>query len=90
MPVPAYRVELTPFADRQLRKLDLLARRQVEALLARLVDDPRPPGVVALVGQPGRLRARTGDYRVVYEVHDQALHVAVITVAHRRDVYRQH
>jgi mRNA-degrading endonuclease RelE of RelBE toxin-antitoxin system len=28
------------------------------------------------------------DYRVVYEVHDDQLMVLVVTVAHRREVYR--
>jgi plasmid stabilization system protein ParE len=29
-----------------------------------------------------------GDYRVVYEVHDDRLIVLVLRVAHRKDVYR--
>jgi mRNA interferase RelE/StbE len=34
-------------------------------------------------------RVRVGDYRVVYEVHDDRLLVQVIRVGHRRDVYRK-
>jgi mRNA interferase RelE/StbE len=41
-----------------------------------------------LTGPPGRLRARTGDYRVVYEIRDQELVVVVIAVGNRRDIYR--
>jgi mRNA interferase RelE/StbE len=29
---------------------------------------------------------RTGDYRVVYEIHDGRLVVLVVAVGHRRDV----
>jgi mRNA interferase RelE/StbE len=32
---------------------------------------------------------RTGDYRVVYEIHDGELLILVVTVGHRRDVYRE-
>jgi mRNA interferase RelE/StbE len=35
------------------------------------------------------LRVRVGDYRVVYEVHDDRLLVQVISVGHRRDAYRK-
>jgi mRNA interferase RelE/StbE len=31
---------------------------------------------------------RVGDWRVVYEVRDNELHVLVIEIAHRREVYR--
>jgi mRNA-degrading endonuclease RelE of RelBE toxin-antitoxin system len=34
-------------------------------------------------------RVHVGDYRVVYEVHDDRLLVQVIRTGHRRDVYRQ-
>ncbi len=43
-----------------------------------------------MVGQPNRWRVRVtgaGDYRIVYEVHDQQLLVLVVAVAHRREVF---
>jgi mRNA interferase RelE/StbE len=41
------------------------------------------------VGEANVYRVRVGDYRVVYEVHDDRLLVQVIRVGHRRDVYRK-
>jgi mRNA interferase RelE/StbE len=53
-----------------------------------LADDPRPPACKAMAGQPfGTYRVRTGDYRIVYEVHDDRLVVLVIRIGHRRKVY---
>ena len=34
------------------------------------------------------MRVRVGDYRILYTVHDDVLVVVVVTVGHRRDVYR--
>jgi mRNA interferase RelE/StbE len=34
------------------------------------------------------LRIRAGDYRILYEVRDDRLVVLVISVGHRRDIYR--
>lgn len=90
-PSRGYRVELAPAARRQLRKLDRQIARRVLVELDRLQSDPRPPGCRAMVGQKDRWRIRVddaGDYRIVYEVHDDQLLVLVVTVAHRREVYR--
>lgn len=84
----AYSVELTPAAARQLRKLDPPARRQVQAAIDLLAATPRPPGSKQLVGGAGERRVRTGDYRIIYEIHDDLLLVLVLAVGHRRNIYK--
>lgn len=84
-----YQVEISPAAARQLRKLDLTARRRVQALIEILADEPRPPGATKLAGGQGEWRVRTGDYRVVYEIDDGVLLVLVLAVGHRRDIYQR-
>lgn len=84
-----YRIDVSPSAARQLRKLDPAARRRIQAAVELLATDPRPPGAKKLVGGDGEWRVRTGDYRIVYEIHDQVLLVLVIAIGHRRDIYRR-
>jgi mRNA interferase RelE/StbE len=86
--VTSYRVTLRPAARRRLAKLDPIISKRIVAALDALAEDPRPPGVRALTGHHGWLRLRVGDWRMVYEVHDNELHVLVIEIAHRREVYR--
>lgn len=38
-------------------------------------------------GRPG-FRVRVGDYRINYTIADDVLLVVVVTLGHRRDVYR--
>lgn len=83
-----YSVELTAHAEKALSKLDRQAARRVVRALDALADNPRPPGVKALVGRPGTLRHRVGDYRIVYRVQDTRLVVLVLHLGHRREVYR--
>lgn len=85
----SYQVTLTPAAARQLRKLDHQARRRIQAAIDLLAADPRPPAATQLVGGAGEWRVRTGDYRIVYEIHDQNLLVLVLVVGHRREIYRE-
>lgn len=84
-----YRVEFAPSAVRQLRKLDRIAQRRVQAAIELLAGEPRPSGAKKLVGGDGEWRVRTGDYRIVYEIHDNVLVVLVIAVGHRREIYNR-
>ena len=84
-----FEVHLAPAAERQLRKLDPAGRRRVQGAIDLLAADPRPPSARQLVGGAGEWRVRTGDFRIIYEIHDQQLLVLVVKVGHRRDVYER-
>ncbi|MFT3871923.1 MAG: type II toxin-antitoxin system RelE/ParE family toxin [Nocardioides sp.] len=84
-----YRTEVAPAVLRQLRKLDRAAQRRVQAAIDLLADEPRPRGAKKLGGGAGEWRVRTGEYRIVYEIHDGVLLVLVVAVGHRRDIYRR-
>ncbi len=62
------------------------AQRVLDAI-GRLVDDPRPPGCRRLTSTT-HWRIRVGDYRVVYDIDDTNRTVTIVSVGHRRDVYR--
>jgi mRNA interferase RelE/StbE len=84
-----YEVRLLPAAQRQLRKFDAHDRQRLSSLIESLATTPRPVGARAMVDEPGYLRVRSGDYRVIYEVIDKELIVIVAVIGHRRDVYRR-
>jgi mRNA interferase RelE/StbE len=76
-------------ADRALKKLPQDVQRRIAGEAALLANNPRPGGVVKMAGDENLWRIRIGDYRVVYEIHDDRLIVLVLRVAHRKDVYRR-
>ena len=84
-----YSITISRTALRQLRRLDPQARSRVRARIAALADEPRPSGVVKLTGEQHTWRLRIGDYRVLYDVDDGAQAVDVVTLGHRREVYRR-
>jgi mRNA interferase RelE/StbE len=72
------------------KQLDRLPDESVERILARLTElevNPRPPDAKKLKGRKA-WRIRVGDYRVIYEIYGRELQILVITVGHRREVYR--
>lgn len=74
-----------------LRKLDKPVQGRLIGYLERRVvasGDPRQFGK-PLHGDKGELWSyRVGSYRIICRIEDQRLVVVVITLGHRRDVYR--
>ena len=85
----SYRIVVAPSAVRQLRQLDRVAQRRVQAAIELVASEPRPNGAKKLIGGDGEWRVRTGDYRIVYELHDHVLLVLVVAVGHRSDIYER-
>lgn len=84
-----YRIDLTRRAATALDAIDKPQRRRVMAVIDRLADNPRPREAVKLSGRANEWRVRAGDYRAVYEVHDDHLLVLVIEIGHRSAIYRR-
>lgn len=86
-----YRIEFRPAAHRDLLKLEPFIRRKVLAGIEKLADNPRPHGVEKLEAKEKLYRARVGpgkNYRVIYQIQDEALIVLVVKVGDRKEVYR--
>lgn len=67
-----------------------IPKRDLQRILKRidaLASDPRPAGAEKLSGS-GLHRVRQGQYRILYEIHDEHLVVTVIAAGHRREIYR--
>lgn len=79
----SYRLELSPAAQRQARRLPVNDARRVRDALRSLVDDPRTPSSVKLKGFDNVWRIRVGDRRVVYEIHDAERLLMVLRIARR-------
>ena len=85
----AYSIEITPAAQRQLRKLERHLQRRVARRIEALAEDPRPPGVVKLTDvSPPLYRVREGEYRILYRIHDDKLLVLLVRIGHRSEAYR--
>lgn len=84
---PTYEVRLTSAAARDLRKIkDRRVLTSLRATIAALAANPRPVGAKKLVDGP--YRVRDGEYRILYEIDDEARIVLVVRVRDRKDVYR--
>lgn len=88
----AWRIELHPQAEKELSKLDPeVARKIVRFLRERVapLEDPRSIGEALKGPELGRFwKYRVGDYRLICHIQDQRITILLVTIGHRRDVYR--
>ena len=84
----AYAIQFKPSAVRQLEELPRPTRNRIAHKIETLRDDPFPAGCKKLAALRDTWRVRVGDYRVIYQVQRGILVVLVLTVGHRREVYR--
>jgi len=82
-----YRVILPKSVQKELDRLPDDVANRILARLTELETNPRPADVKKLKGRSA-WRIRVGDYRVIYEIHDRVLQIVIITIGHRREIYR--
>jgi len=91
MAAMVWRVEFDRAAARELKRLGSEAERRVLGFLRIRIagsDDPRRLGQPLTGDKQGFWRYRVGDYRIVAAIEDARFTVLVVTVGHRREVYR--
>jgi len=82
-----YAVILPKSVQKELDRLPTKLADRVLDHLAALETNPRPADVKKLKGRPA-WRIRIGDYRAIYEINDQSRQIILVTVGHRREIYR--
>ena len=84
----AYRIEVTPRAERDFKSFDGSVRGRIKQRIDSLAENPFPSGIKKIAGEEELYRLRVGDYRVLYQVKKKILLVLVIGIGQRRGVYR--
>ncbi len=85
----AYRVEWHEHIDDDLQKLSKdISKKIIKRVAIYLAKDPINLGET-LTGQfAGQRRYRFGDYRIIYVLDIEAQIMKVLTVGHRKDIYK--
>jgi len=88
----AWQIDLSDTARKQLSKIGRSEAKRITGFLRdRLasLDDPRQLGH-ALKGTAyaDLWRYRVGDYRIVTSIEDEQVRILVVSIGHRREVYR--
>ena len=87
----AWRVEISRTAEKQVKKLDPQIQADLVRYLRERVQEassPRQFGKALRGEKKGLWRCRVGDYRIICDIRDSEETVVVLTLGHRKQVYR--
>ena len=83
----SFKVEFSKRAANDLKKLDSSSQKNIIAGLERIV--VRPYDFVRKLMGSKYYRLRVGDYRVIMDIDNETLIIIVITVGHRKNIYKR-
>ena len=84
-----YQARFTPAARRDLARIaDKVRPAILEFIDGGISDNPQRVGKPLDLQLEGLHVARRGEYRIVYQIEEEASMVIIHRVAHRRDIYR--
>lgn len=86
--MPEYRVTLCHSARKEIEHLDTAVVTRVFPKIEALAKNPYPRGCLKIQGRQNLWRIRTGDYRIIYTVHETEMWVDIVAVRHRKEAYR--
>ncbi|MEL6748906.1 MAG: type II toxin-antitoxin system RelE/ParE family toxin [Pseudomonadota bacterium] len=81
--------EFSKKAEKQFLRLDDKIKSRIKkAVFEKLVINPQLALIPLTGDKSGLYKFRVGDYRLLCSKNDEKLHVLVVKVKHRREVYR--
>jgi len=84
-----YSVEFRPAVLKSLKRLPKKNLRRIKKRIDDLAENLPDPATTKMKGNNSFHKVRSGDYRIVYEIHDDRLVILVVKVGHRKDVYKR-
>ena len=84
----SYRISWRKSTKKDLRKIQKKDIARIIEVVESLAQDPYQEGAIKLTGSQFTYRIRVGDYRILYEVCADAVHVEIVRIAHRSNIYK--
>ncbi len=83
------KIKISKDADRFLKKIPAKHARQIFERIALLRNDPFAIKSLELKGFSPFCRFRSGEYRVIFRIDDDTLHITIIGKRNDDEVYKQ-
>jgi len=84
-----YRIEFKRSAAKTLKKIPKSDQRRISDRIDSLSKNLPDPATTKMKRDNPFHRIRVGDYRIIYEIHEDILVIMVLKIGHRKEVYRR-
>ncbi|VVS91081.1 type II toxin-antitoxin system RelE family toxin [Desulfoluna spongiiphila] len=83
-----YSIEFRPSVLKSLKRFPKRDLVRIKKKIEELGQNLPEPNTTKMKGNNEFHRVRTGDYRIIYEIHGDRLVVLIVKVGHRKDIYQ--
>lgn len=83
-----YQLRIKKTAEKELATLPIHTILAIRKHILVLIENPFPAGYKKLKGFKNLYRIRSGDYRIIYTIHQHVLIIEVLQIVHRKDAYQ--
>ena len=84
-----YSVEFRPAVLKSLKRFPKRDLARIKKKIDELGSKLPSPNITKMKGDNSFHKVRSGDYRIIYEIHDDRLVILVVKIGHRKDVYKK-
>ena len=84
-----YSVEFRPFVLKSIKLFPKKNLRRLKKKIDDIAENLPAPHTTKMKGDNSFHKVRSGDYRIIYEIHDDRLVILVVKIGHRKDVYER-
>lgn len=84
-----YSIEFRPSVLKSLKKFPKRDLVRIKKKVEELGSDLPDPNTTKMKGNNSFHKVRYGDYRIIYEIHNDRLVILVVKIGHRKDVYKK-
>ena len=83
-----YTIKFRPAVEKNLQTLPKKELIRIKRKIDALADNLPEPATTKMKGNNNFHKIRAGDYRIIYEIHNDTLVILVVKIGHRKDIYK--
>ena len=84
-----YTVEIRPNVLKNVKRFPKRDLVKIKKKIDEFSADLPEPATTKIKGNNPFHKVRSGDYRIIYEIHDDKLVILIVKIGHRKDVYKK-
>jgi len=84
-----YSVEFRPSVLKDLKRFPKRDLAKIKKKIEEIGINLPSLSTTKMKGNNSFHKIRSGDYRIIYEIHDDKLVILVVKIGHRKDVYKK-
>jgi len=84
-----YSIEFRPAVLKSLKRIPRRDLVRIKKKIEELGSNLPAPDTTKMKGDNSFHKVRSGNYRIIFEIHDDRLVILIVKVGHRKDVYRK-